>query len=305
LKTKNNSKHTSYISSVEKHPLRFAHKAMNTIYEIWIGHDNTTYAEQAAEAAFAEIDRLEIELSRFNSNSDISRINALKQYETITLGNDCYQCLKQCYSLYQQTKGIFDISAGFIIDLWKKLPHDQEYPPAEKIASALEFTGLPWLHLLDNFQVQLMSERISLDLGGYGKGYALKVAANLLDDWDISDGIISAGMSTIMPLSDSNWPIEISHPCREQDVLLQLDLSGKTISGSGIQKGQHIIDPRNGYPVQSLSAAWAIAADPGISDALSTAFMIMPVAEIKQYCSAFDVSAILVTSGDEIIKFGL
>ncbi len=54
---------------------RFSHQAMATIFEIIIVLDDKDYGEQAAAAVFTEIDRLEDELSRFNPNSDISKIN--------------------------------------------------------------------------------------------------------------------------------------------------------------------------------------------------------------------------------------
>jgi thiamine biosynthesis lipoprotein len=294
----------SCIPSEKDSPVRFTHKAMNTIYEILIHHDNTEYAWQAANAAFNEIDRLELELSRFNANSDISRVNAMKQFETVTLGNDCYQCLQQCSRLYQQTKGVFDISAGFIVELWKELPDDHNKPDAEKIKSVLQFSGMPWLHLLGNFQVQLMSEKISLDLGGFGKGYAIKIAGDLLRDWDISNGIINAGMSTIMPVSVSTWPVEIKHPYKNDQTLLKTELSARAISASGLKKGQHIIDPRNGYPVYEKIAVWVIAEDPGISDALSTAFMIMTIDEIENFCETRNIQVVILTAQDKIVKIG-
>ena len=53
----------------------FAHEAMATVFEIYIIDDDERYARQGAQAAFAEVDRLELEMSRFISNSDISRLN--------------------------------------------------------------------------------------------------------------------------------------------------------------------------------------------------------------------------------------
>jgi FAD:protein FMN transferase len=283
---------------------RFRHKAMNTIYEIMILHEDKIYAEQAASAAFNEIDRLELELSRFIDNSDISRINAMKRLDTTIVGNDCYQCLLQCKALYQQTRGVFDISAGFMVDLWKKLPADQDKPDDHQIQSAKHYSGMPWLHLLNNFQVQLMSEKISLDLGGFGKGYAVQVAADLLQDWDVVDGVISAGMSTIMPFGENKWPVTIRHPEKTEEVLETVELQNKTISGSGVRKGQHIIDPRSGYPVNEMKASWVIADQPGQSDALSTAFMIMSLSEIEDFCDLYKTSALLVTAKNKVIKKG-
>ncbi len=52
-----------------------------------------------------------------------------------------------------------------------------------------------------------------------------------------------------------------------------------------MQKGGHIIDPRTVEPVEGRCAAWSSAPDAATADALSTAFMIMGLDEIKQYCS--------------------
>ena len=62
---------------------RFSHKAMATIYEIFIVHEDANYAQQAAYEAFFELDKLEQELSRFIENSDISRINNLPDFSMI------------------------------------------------------------------------------------------------------------------------------------------------------------------------------------------------------------------------------
>ena len=57
------------------------------------------------------------------------------------------------------------------------------------------------------------------------------------------------------------------------------------MSGSGVQKGGHIIDPRTARAVEGRRAAWSSAPDAASADALSTAFMIMDLNEIKRYCS--------------------
>ena len=54
---------------------RFAHQAMATTFEAIIQYEDKSYARQAAQAAFDEVDRLERDLSRFLENSDVARIN--------------------------------------------------------------------------------------------------------------------------------------------------------------------------------------------------------------------------------------
>ena len=80
------------------------------------------------------------------------------------------------------------------------------------------------------------------------------------------------------------WPLTLSNPANRKEVLARPYLQGRALSGSGLQKGQHIIDPRTAQPVEGKLAAWSSAPDAATADALSTAFMIMSPDEIEQYC---------------------
>jgi thiamine biosynthesis lipoprotein len=57
------------------------------------------------------------------------------------------------------------------------------------------------------------------------------------------------------------------------------------VSGSGTEvKGEHIIDPRTGRPARAHLAAWAAHPSAAVSDALSTAFLVMGTEEAERYC---------------------
>ena len=89
-------------------------------------------------------------------------------------------------------------------------------------------------------------------------------------------------------------------------------MQGRALSGSGLQKGSHIIDPRTAQPVKGKYAAWACAPDAAAADALSTAFMVMTPDEVGKYCLHHpDVLAVIVmpqrgkkTRKDTILHFG-
>jgi thiamine biosynthesis lipoprotein ApbE len=66
------------------------------------------------------------------------------------------------------------------------------------------------------------------------------------------------------------------------------------MSGSGLQKGRHIIDPRSARPIAVKRATWTFAPSAATCDALSTAFMILSHEEIAVYCKNHpDVQAII------------
>lgn len=265
---------------------RFRHTAMATVFELIIQHDDAEYVQQAAHEAFIELDRLEHALSRFIPNSDISQINALKNNKEIKVGFDAFHCLRACVALHKETRGAFDITMGGRMDQCHRTG------VLSKNAAPRMYGRISDLHLdEENFTVRYAGEYpLRLDLGGFGKGYALERMAALLRDWDIRSGLIHGGWSSILALEaagQEHWRVTISHPLQLNVVLGKFSLRQAALSGSGVQKGSHIINPRTGFPVQGEPlAAWAYSPDASTSDALSTAFMIMPPEEIDEFCRA-------------------
>src|SRR5687768_10375630 len=85
---------------------------MNTVFEVHVANAGARYAAEAAQAAFALVDRLEGELSRFRPNSDITRINHLKAGERARVGEAALECLLIARHLYDLTGAAFDIAIG-------------------------------------------------------------------------------------------------------------------------------------------------------------------------------------------------
>jgi len=267
--------------------LRFSHFAMATVFEIFIIHDDARYAQQAVREAWQELKRLEQELSRFIENSDISRINQLRAGQSIAIGLDTFECLRQCTQLHKDTSGAFDISIGSLL----KCRSDRKHPPSPKLLNrALRNKGMDLL-VLDEIHtsVKRSTDSLSIDLGGFGKGYAIDRMADLLKEWEIDSALIHGGKSTVLaleaPSGEKGWDVTLSHPGGKNEILAHMLLNNRALSGSGMQKGQHIIDPRTGHPVEGRLAAWASAPPGATSDALSTALMVMTPDEMKTFFS--------------------
>jgi len=297
---------------------RFCHEAMATTFEVVVVHEDARYARQAAAAAFDEVDRLEGELSRFIENSDITRINNLPANEPLRLGLDAFECLQLSSRIYAETNGAFDITIGSLFSCWRNEDGTPRTPSQEELNRARQHTGTGLLQLDESeHTVRLLASPVQVDLGGVGKGYAVDRMAELLREWSIDITLISGGYSSVLaldgPAGTKGWPLTLSNPDNRKEILARPCLQGRAISGSGLQKGQHIIDPRTAQSVKGKFAAWASAPDAATADALSTAFMVMSPDEIRQYCSRHpDVSAMIMLKGpdkdaqkDKILHFGL
>ena len=122
--------------------------------------------------------------------------------------------------------------------------------------------------------------------------------AELLEEWDVEHFLVHGGLSSVttrgrMP-GNIGWPVSVTNPYSDK-VLGKFELYDRAMCGSGLQKGHHIIDPRNGQPLQRKRAAWAFTPDATTGDGLSTAFMVMDIEEIEEYCRERpEISALIV-----------
>lgn len=286
---------------------RFAHRAMATTFEIVIQHEDKVYARQAADAAFYELDRIEAELSRFVENSDVARINNLPAGRPLLLGLDTFACLKLSKRLHAETHGAFDVTIGWLLDCWCDKDKMWRTPSRDELAFARAHTGMALLDLDETrYTITLAASPIRIDLGGVGKGHGVDKMAEMLAEWSIERALIHGGYSSVLaldaPEGAQGWPVTLSDPQDRRRTLARLHLRRRALSGSGLEKGPHIIDPRIAMPVEAKTAAWSMAPNAATADALSTAFMIMTLQEVREYCAAHDdddTRALLVVSDSD------
>ncbi len=267
----------------------FQHEAMATFFEIVVAHPERDYAQQAAEAAFRELDRLETLLSRYVETSDISRANRLAPGATATITHETLECLLIAADVALATGRAFDPA------------YASERPPG--LAPELPpFSLDPAAHTITSH-----ADPLHLDLGAVGKGFALDQMAETLREWDITSACLNAGGSSVLalgtPAPDARgWPVGVGEG-RSQRTLA---LTGCSLSGSGTAvKGAHLFDPRTGAPATRTTRTWALAPNAAQADALSTAFFVMLEADIAALCAAHpQVGAALTAPGDELIVHG-
>jgi hypothetical protein len=172
---------------------RFAHPAMATTFEVLIAAKSRAYAEAAADAAFSEVDRLERELSRFISDSDIARINRLRAGDAVQVGIDAFECLQLAEAVWRETSGAFDVTVGGWLS----------GPDRDAAAQEARPVGMSLLELdAQRRRVRVRADGVRVDLGALGKGYAVDQVVEVLVEWSISRGLVHAGQSSVYALGN-------------------------------------------------------------------------------------------------------
>ena len=279
---------------------RFSHEAMATVYEVYAVHADRQYAAQAAQATFDLVDRLERELSRFLPNSDITRINHLDAGESTRVAPSTLECLVIARHMFDLTDGAFDVSIG---------------------------TGLPSLELdSDESVVHATTRGVQVDLGGIGKGYAVDLMAELLEEWGLQAALVHGGFSSVLalepPPGHDGWPLTLSDPSAPSRVLARLSVRQTALGASGLRKGDHIVDPRTGQPVRGRRAAWVAVPRPreslpaavansstalaaaAVTDALTTACMVLSRDQVEALCQSSPGVEAWILEDTQLLHFG-
>jgi len=262
--------------------LRFSHQAMDTCFEIIFADIDKNYARQTSQAVFAEIDRLENLLTRFNPCSDIGQINNLKPGQFCTIGIEAFECIEKAHHIQNKTGGAFSIHYA---SQWKS----SEKLKKEGFPLKLDSSSGRFMAILEKGWHLTENRVLKLDLGGMGKGFALDKAVKILNDWGIHNALVHGGTSTALavgnPPGQKGWSVGVAGDWNCSNISQKIFIKNRAVSSSGKQvKGEHIIDPRTGLPASGHQAAWVSHPSATTADALSTAFAVMSTSEVEDFC---------------------
>ncbi len=244
---------------------------------IAIRGEDARYAEQAADAAFAELPRIEAELSKFDPASDVSRINGLTPGRWLTVGPDTAACLAVAARAFRRSAGAFD-------------------PAYRSSAAPRAARGFRRVVVDPSRPRVRVTAPVRLDLGAVGKGHAVDRMAKVLKEWGIRSALVHAGTSSALALGGP-WPVALRHPVHAGRSVGRIALTNVALGGSAQSlNGPHVLDPGSGRPA-TRAAAWAVAESAALADALSTAALILPVAGVRLMCRRVPGLSVMIAAG--------
>ena len=235
----------------------------------------------------------------FNARS-VNNVYTINQTnDDVQIDSRLYDLLKIGDSLTKQLD-YFNIYCGGLSKLWKNAINNQQIPDKSAIDDELNKLQNTYLEFKDNNTVRRVGEG-EIDLGAIVKGYALDECYSYLNEKEIKDFYLSLGGSSNIIGEKSYYGKDFNVGIKNTHFYFLANSC--YISTSGIQEQHfdyegktysHIVNPLTGDSICNYDIALVITKYGYLSDALSTAFMMMSADEIKEAETKYEAKAIII-----------
>ncbi len=266
---------------------------MGTRCQVILPGIETERAEHVLMSIRLEINRIETALSRFIPHSEVSRLNLTARHATASLNDEMCAILSTCQTFHRLTSGAFDITLRPLMEYWSDKPSNSMAD--EHLAPLLDRIGMNHLHLSEaDRTLRFDNESISLDFGGFGKGYAMHKIQTLLGDASIRNAFISFGESSVLTLGShpagDHWKIGLNDYSDPGHSAYVFEVNNGSVSTSSnfyidtdgsLRNHRHVMDPKTGFPIEELIAV-SVKSDSAMdAEILSTACLVMSGDEVS------------------------
>jgi len=274
---------------------------MGTLWTIEVV-DHTGSAQQAIDAAYTELERIDRLMSEWKPESPISQVNAGAGKTAVTVPAELRELLERSVSYSRATEGTFDVTWRGMGKIWRfddkfRVPTQQEVETARR--------------RIDFHKIEIKGDRISLPagmnigLGGIAKGYAIDRAMQVLLQKGFPDALVDGG-GDVLVHGAHQWRIGIQHPRKERGELMgSVGLHDAALVTSGDYERfrfvngvryHHIIDPRTGWPATASMSVTVLAPSAELGVVLAKGIFILGAEKGLQLAKAWHVEALLIDS---------
>jgi len=274
-------------SSAQDPPLfRQSRILMGTSVEITVSRVDPKTAEDAMEAAFQEVERINRLMSHYRPDSEISQITHYAGKKEVRVSPETLEVIERALYFSQLSDGAFDITIGPVFRLWNfregKIPGE---PVLKENLERVDYRKIK----IDRSRASVMlgGPRMELDLGAIAKGYAVDRACEVLKKNGIGNFLVNAGGDLRVGGEKEKglpWTIGVQHPRLPSEFIGKLQPKDAGVATSGdyeksfVKDGvryHHILVPSTGLPARECQSVSILAPSAMDADALATTVFVL------------------------------
>lgn len=261
--------------------------ALGTQCEVQFATADVKAATAFTAEAVRWVQQFEAKYSRFRPDSLISRINAAAGRDWVAIDADAERIFALADQIYILTRGILDPTSLPLLRLWNYRASPPRVPTSDEVRAAA--AKVDWTRVRrEPGRIYLPEAGMGLDLGGFGKEYAVDRVAELARAHGLANVLVDFGHDVCVfgaPPDAPCWSIGVEDPQRPGTVRTRLAVGAGGIATSGDyvryfevggRRYGHIIDPRSGYPVANGCTSATVVANSCLEAGLlsTTAFVL-------------------------------
>lgn len=277
---------------------QYSRPQMGSVFYITLYAGDEAKAEVAVEAAYKRVEAINVAASDYLPESELSRLNRAPAGQAVKVSDDLFALLARSAEASRLTEGAFDVTAAYAVQQWRRAKRRKQLPDEAETQKAVAMAD--WRKVQMNAEqrtVTKLNEKVLIDLGGIGKGYAADAALKVLREHGFTRAVVAASGDLAFgdpPPGKSGWDVALRtfESAEDADRFEHVTLSncGCSTSGDlhqflelGGKRYSHIVDPKTGLGLTDRIACSVVAPDSTTADAYATAFCVMGVGKTEAF----------------------
>ena len=270
---------------------------------LWLraAHASAGRVEAALDAAVAVIRHVERQMSLFDPDSAVCRLN--REGVLHHPHPDLVQVLQLAQQVSARSKGAFDVTVQPLWLAWQGAQRAGRLPTAHELGVARARVGWRGLEVSPE-RIRLLRPGMALTLNGIAQGFASDLARTALRAHGIEHALIDTGeWSALGSGPDATpWTLGVANPRSADALIAKLVTDGRAIatssdahcSFSADHLHHHIFDPHTGYSPRGLASVTVAAPTCAMADALTKVMFMAGPARAFEAARQWQVDVLVV-----------
>ncbi len=268
-------------------PWRGSRALMGTRVDLTLDGAPAAVLQAAAEAAFAEMQRLADLMSRYRPGNPLAALREAAGRYPVALPPELMGVLVAAQRISIQTRGAFDVTVGALAG-WQFDQADWDIPSPAEIRHDLRYVNHRRLILDKAAGTAFLTQAgMQVDLGGVAKLPILQAGMGVLARHGVPAALVNGGGDVVVRGSPAAgpWRIGVRDPAAPQQLLGVLPLAEDAVVASsgdyercvvrGGRRYHHVLDPSSGYPTAGVHGVTLLGHSVDEVNGLGAAAMVL------------------------------
>jgi thiamine biosynthesis lipoprotein len=259
-----------------------------TVVDITIHDADSDAAYKAITSITNKFEAMHYDWHAWKPGVLVTLNQAIARNKTFVVTSETASVINKAKMLARQSDDLFNPAIGQLIALWGFHADTRPSGPPPDIGTIRALVRLqPRMSdlVINGNKISSSNPAVQLDFGGFAKGVAVDRAIEILMQHGINNAIVNAGgdLRAIGRHGDRLWRVGIRHPGSD-GIVAAIETEGdESVFTSGNyeryrehmdRRYAHIIDPRDGMPIEHVTSATVIHGDGATADAAATALVV-------------------------------